>query len=730
MVKPSFKQSYIFNLWPWSYSIFIFIELALSVTIEGITLLLIFPMRTQTLFIICGLLLYSCFSQAQNLLIDSLKAEWLKSSSIEKKATILEELCFQFFYTARQDSLDVYASQLKGVAVQSEDKQLEALALFYESQSYYHRDSAKIFEFSGRSIILAEQLKFKECLSLNYLGQSLKYRNLMLYKEGLESALKGLHLTEGQRSKRFLEIKAALHTNASVLLHYQGNYSDALQHALNAVRLGEQLKNLYIAQKAYSSSAGIYGELYSPDNNFGTYTDRLRYKTLAKYFMLKAYEGSLVVSSKRVSAVAAYNLGLFFSEANQPDSSKFFLDAAIQLGIQSNYYELLSNAYNVKGGDLAKSYPDSAMYFLNKAIHHAAAVGFISNQATAMISKATLLNEMGRTEEALALAEEALELSLQSEVQATQLNAYKLLSQLHEVRGDNDKAYAYFKKHIEIKDSLISAENYARIEELKTRYDTELKDSEIQNLSKTTAIQQLTIRQRNFTVIGLAIFIVFASGGVWLYVRQRNLVQQKKQIDLENRFLRFQLNPHFMSNALVSIQRFVFERDQQQAGDYLARFARLMRQFLEYSRKDVIPIEDEVEVLRNYLDIQKLSFANGFEYQITVDASLDVSAEKIPPLFAQPFVENAIEHGIKGVPNGKIAISFSKSDQFVELVISDNGKGITEPTPGGRKSLATTIIRERIDLLNKVSKQKITLKIGEPVNGQGTSVHLLLPIYF
>jgi tetratricopeptide (TPR) repeat protein len=666
----------------------------------------------------------------QSRLIDSLKISVWKQQDAGKRAAMLEELCFQFFSSSRQDSLIRYFPILKQEAGALDDKRLQALALFYESQSWFRTDSAKFFESSTLSIELSKKNNCSDCLALNYLGLGLKFRNLVLYNNAIESLGQGLAVMEGRTSKRILEITASTHITYSVVLHYQGKYSDGLQHALEAAKLGEQLRDPHIRQKAYNSLSAIYGELYSPDNNFGTEADRQHYKALAKFYMLKTYEGSLLVSSKKTSAVAAYNLGLFFSESNQMDSSDLFLNEAIRLGVESKYNELLSNAYNVKGGNAAKTLPDSAMLYFDKAIEFAVAADFSSNQATAMISKASLLQAKGRRNEAMKLAEQALVISQQSDVQATTLNAYKLLAELYEQNGNSTKAFEYFKKHIAVKDSLVSADNYARIEGLKARYDSELKDGEIRSLSQTSAIQALEIRQRNSTVIALVGFILLAGVGVYLLVRQRTIAQQQKQLNLENRFLRFQLNPHFLSNALVSIQRFLFETNAQQAGDYLARFSRLMRQFLEYSRKDTITIEDEIEVLRNYMDIQKLSFSNGFEYEILIDARLDVSADKIPPMFAQPFVENALEHGIKGMTNGKLLIEFKKSENFVSLMIRDNGKGIsTEESKAGRISLATTIIQERMALLNRSRKEKISIGIVKPPDGQGTEVNILLPIY-
>jgi tetratricopeptide (TPR) repeat protein len=684
----------------------------------------------RTYFCFALVALSIVFADAQNRLIDSLKTKWSKETNQATKAAVLEELCFQFFSSPRQDSLKKYGVILTEDAKVLSDKKLAALATFYESQSWFRSDSARLFELSAKSIKQSEEIACKECLAINHLGRAVKYRNLLLYDDALLSLTSALAIASNPSSKRMNELKAAIHIIFSVVLHYKGKYSAGLEHAMEGKRLADELQDRYIQQKVYNSMAAIYGELYSPDNNFGTDADRLRYKALAKYYMIKTYEGSLTVSNKRISGIAAYNLGLFFSEAKQLDSSAIYLNNAIRLGLEVNYHELLSNAYNVKGGDMAKIKPDSALIYLEKAIYYAHEANFASNEASAMISKASLLQELGRKKEALKVADEALKISMRADVPATQLNAYKLLADLYEQAGNKALSYKFFKNHIAIKDSLISAENFARIDDLKARYDSELKDGEIRSLSQTAAIQALEIRQRNGMVIGLVSFILLAGIGIYLLVRQRTIAQQQKQLNLENRFLRFQLNPHFMSNALVSIQRFLFDTNAQQAGDYLARFSRLMRQFLEYSRKESIPIEDEIEVLRNYMDIQKPSFANGFSYDIHVDDQLDISDDKIPPMFAQPFIENALEHGIKGMTDGKLYISFKKFGSFVELIIRDNGRGVTEQSKqSDHISLATTIIRERIELLNRNSKEKIDMKIGSAMDGNGTEVTILLPIY-
>jgi tetratricopeptide (TPR) repeat protein len=612
-----------------------------------------------------------------------------------------------------------------------DETKYKALSKFYYALTFYLGDTVLFFKESQAALQIAKKSKCPECVALNYLAMGLKYRNLKHYAQA--SALYGKGIAELRElpNDHLKEIMFNLHVSMVTSLHYQGKYADALSHGLDAMRLAEMLHRTTLNQKAYNSLSAVYGELYSPDNNLGTVGDRARYKLLAKKYMIKTYEGSLLLTNKKTSAVAAYNLGLFFNEEKQLDSATYFLDKAIELGKEVDFLELLSNAYNVKGTDQAELKPDTALYYFNKAIAVAKQAGFFGNQATAMISKASILAKKGNQPEAMELAEQALELSVKAETLATTLNAYKLLAELSEQSGNATMAYSYFKKHIAIKDSLVGQENFSKIEELEARYNSELKDNEIRNLSQTTSIQALQIRERNVTLVLLVLVVLLVACGVWLFIRQRNMANQQKQIALENRFLRFQLNPHFLSNALVSIQRFMLDNNTDSAADYLTRFARMMRQFLEYSRRDTIAIEHEIEVLKNYVSIQQLGFVKGFTFNLTIDEDLDMAADKIPPMFAQPFIENSIEHGIRGMSNGILTVRLLKREAFLLLSVEDNGAGMisSKSKSTDHVSLASTIIRERMELLNRGRKEKIRLLISTPETGIGTLVQLWLPIY-
>jgi two-component sensor histidine kinase/uncharacterized protein YihD (DUF1040 family) len=565
------------------------------------------------------------------------------------------------------------------------------------------------------------------------LGLGLKDRKQNRFSASLVNFDKGISAGKNLSSKWILEVRSLLLIYLSSSYHQLGKFSAALLHSLDALRIAELLNNGLMKQKTYIILSAVYGGLSSTSDKLGEEADRARYRSLAKNYKLKAYRASLLQGSKKDIHIAAINLGVHYSaEEKKLDSSSYYLDRAIAIGTQENLIESmsysLSYAYNIKGANFLDTNLDSALFYFDKAIAFGKRAGSIG-QVRGMISKIGVLRKKQSIVEAMRLADEALDISLRSEEIATTLNAYTILTELNEERGNKAKAYDYLKKAIALKDKMVSNENYARIEELKTKYESDIKDGEIKNLEQKSALQELEIKQKNFWFAGAGIATLLVASILFLYFRQRSLTQQQKALAIENKFLRFQLDPHFLSNALVSIQRFMMDNNTTQASNYLTKFSRLMRQLLEYSREELITIEEEIDLLRNYLDIQKLRLKDKFEYEIKIDPTLSITDSKIQPMFAQPFVENAIEHGVANIENGKIEISFSVQGDQLVLEIKDNGKGFSATASAGHQSLSTKIIRERIALLNKTNKKPIQLAIENATAGTGTRIQLTLPIY-
>lgn len=330
---------------------------------------------------------------------------------------------------------------------------------------------------------------------------------------------------------------------------------------------------------------------------------------------------------------------------------------------------------------------------------------------------------------AIECQEKALAFAHQVKNRYLEKTTYNYLYGAYKAAGKTALALEALERTKFLGDSLVTSENVEAISRMEQKYNKKINEQTIKDLSQLAAIQTLELRQKNLLIIGTAVTAALILLLAFLFYRQRNLHHQQRVLAVENKFLRFQLDPHFLSNALVSIQRFMLDNKTTEAAWYLAKFSRLMRQLLEYSREDLITLEEEIDLLRNYLELQKLRMKDKFNYEIKIDEKLSVSDLRIQPMLAQPFVENAVEHGLPAHGQGVIEITFSMSGENLLLEIKDNGQGISTEFNQGHLSLSTKIIRERIELLNKSNKKLIHLQIGSVTNGSGTHVQLTLPIY-
>jgi len=216
---------------------------------------------------------------------------------------------------------------------------------------------------------------------------------------------------------------------------------------------------------------------------------------------------------------------------------------------------------------------------------------------------------------------------------------------------------------------------------------------------------------------------------------------EKNIIELEQQALLLQMNPHFIFNSLNSISTFITRNEPAAAKKYLAKFARLMRQILQNSTEAFIPLEEEINMLRNYLDLEMLCHGHKFDYQVLADAGLDAAMIAIPPMLIQPFIENAVLHGVVPSENeGHIEISFSQNGKPHEIIckIRDNGIGINHAlaaknqNASDHKSMAYTVTEKRLEMMqeNTTHKPQVVVRdLGDiSPDRHGTEVVLTIPI--
>ncbi len=234
-------------------------------------------------------------------------------------------------------------------------------------------------------------------------------------------------------------------------------------------------------------------------------------------------------------------------------------------------------------------------------------------------------------------------------------------------------------------------------------------------------------------------FIVFI-----FYRAKREAFFKQKETELklnisevEMKALRAQINPHFIFNCLNSIHHYMHRNDVKLAGEYLVKFSQLIRYVLETSASRMVPLSDDLDILKIYMELEQLRMQHSFEFEIDTKKLQNLESIQIPPMMMQPFVENSIWHGLsqKGA-GGKIEIEISKENDMLQCVIVDNGRKTTSKDELGlssikKTSLGMSLIKERLSVVSEIYKVKADFEIIDRMKSslpqEGTCIKLTLP---
>ena len=397
-----------------------------------------------------------------------------------------------------------------------------------------------------------------------------------------------------------------------------GNYNNALECFISALKLNEQHKDTLRIRQSY--------------NDLGSYHHYLKnYDKALKYFF-RSLTLNNNKSNKNVLLSTQLKIGHVYRLQKKYDTALSYYRKSQQLAFELGKVDYALNIF----GDIGKLYHskgdyDKALTAHLKCLDHRIKRNNKYGLSGSNVEIAALYYDMGKLEKAILHATQGLQFASELGNIEHQKEAYWTLYQAQLSMKNYEQAIKHLASYTSLNDSLLNKEKIKQLTELEVKYSVEQKETAIELLLKEKELQQLKQQKKNYLIsaIGLvtAIFILLA----FVVFRNKQYQLKEQSMKLEHRLLRSQMNPHFIFNCLVAIQSFIYKKNLIGANKFLATFSRLVRLILENSREELISFDKEVKTLTHYLEMQQLRYTNDFEYNITVDQNINQDVLKIPP---------------------------------------------------------------------------------------------------
>ncbi len=511
------------------------------------------------------------------------------------------------------------------------------------------------------------------------------------------------------------------YSNIALMYYYKANYSTSLSYYEKCLALETQLNDSLGMAKSLQNMGLIFG-------------NSQKYEMQQSYYK-RAMEIYRKMDDKRSVADIALNLGVALVFQKKYEQGWNYYQEALKTYQALNDSDRIASVqtnigyYHIK----VKNY-EKAFDFFNTAISVFKSLDKKSGLINAYTGLGDLYAAMGQRNQAVEMYQICESINQEVGLLDIQRDNLLSLSKAYKEIGDNMNALRVYEQYNLIKDSIYSMNQSDKILELENRFKFQKSQNEV---------AELKARNRLYVIFFLlGAFLVICSGVyMWFYMRNRRMKENHRVLSLEQKVLRTQMNPHFIFNSLSTIQYYILENKTMDAVDFLADFAGLMRLVLQYSQEEFITLEREREILDYYIKLQNKRFGDKVSYEIIIDKELNDNKIMIPPMLAQPFIENSFEHGeLSKKDNGHISVRFEKNDNKLIYIIEDNGIGISKKKKEDNedseitkkhKSLALKITAERLTLINfGKSGSNIDLKVLDrsEYGTCGTRVQFTIPL--
>lgn len=636
----------------------------------------------QKFFIVLFVTIFNCFSGiTQNDILDSLKQEMKNSSGLKLSAQYLEYGEQMYYATGSGDTLKYFSNKALNLAKKGKSEKDQMFALKLKSV--------------GNSVTG----KFDES------------------NENLNDAL--------VFAKKLKDYKVIADINNKFGYNYQmvGELDSALVVYLVAAENFQKLKANDDLAIAYLNIVTVFSAL-KRDDEVKQYLEKM----VALEPKISTPMSKIMVLAMATSQFAE----LGEKEPAYLSRAKAYGNKGIKLAMKHGIHKKTGQIYSHLGKIASiEQKPEDCIDLNNKALLYKSFM-----HPGALYNVYFLLSESYRKLEKNGPAKNYIDslekLPITYQYDNFKMQYYELCYRFYKSTHDLNRALDFHEKFISIKDSILDVERTAVVSELEQKFHRAQGDLEIVELNKDKSElnknNQIKSLQIGLLIIGIIVLILVIMMVIYFYRLRLNRKQKEIQ-EVQDRLNRARMDPHFIFNVLTAIQSIALDETRKnEVSSYISRFSNLMRQSLESTYVELTTLENELDFITNYLELQQLLTSQKFKYSISVDDSIEVFDKMIPGMIIQPFLENSIEHGFKSMKSGGVLdIKITLENENIKIIIIDNGNGVDFIKEAQKyPSRATQIIKDRLLLIEKIYKNSANLTLEKAHLG-GFHVTIVLP---
>jgi tetratricopeptide (TPR) repeat protein len=591
------------------------------------------------------------------------------------------------------------------------------------ADNYKNIDSDSTAYYAKKALTQSTKIKYDFGIANAFINHG----NSNVIKSNYKAALQDFHYAQLKFQKlidhgseiNIGKIKNGLarsNNNCGIVYAEMNDYAKALDYFQKALKLYQEIELKKHISACY--------------NNIGTIYRSINDNKRALENFLKTIKIKEELGEKDICITLSNIALIYFDEEKYKDSFLYYSNAEKCFQDIDNKRGLAQLFYNF--GDYYKHQKNK-----KKAIDYYTKSLKIATEIDNQLEVSICLQKIGqfyleekKYQEALINANESLKFATVVGSIEQIIISKKLLSEIYEKTNNPKKSLEYYKSYIKGHDSLYNDENKRNIVRAEINFEFEKKEAILQETNK---------RNRQLAIFGIIGSILFFSLLFLLFNRfqiKKRLTLQNEVIAYEQKALHLQMNPHFIFNCLGSISSFIVQNGTDSAIKYLSKFSKLMRITLEYSKSSLIPVDKEIESLQNYLDLEQLRFNNKFDFSISVSPLIEDDMA-LPPLLIQPFVENAILHGmVPKLDKGKIEVCFDIANNQLVCVVQDDGVGfkkskeLKQNVVKTHKSMALEITEKRLQMIGQNANVIVEEILNSDQEIMGTKVILSLPLQY